>query len=221
MSGGDLEATGEALRRIALELGSMGQTGLTYAHDRYDAARCRRMRELSAQLLAMLAGDVDPAAVHAALELDGGYATPHLDVRGGLFDDAGRVLLVREAVDERWTLPGGWADPLDPPTGAIEREFAEEAGLAVRAARIAFVHDGFLSNGHRRGGAPFHIWKIFFLCERQDTADPVAGIDGETTDVGFFALDALPPLSTGRTTRAQLRALARSHADPSIAVTAD
>jgi ADP-ribose pyrophosphatase YjhB (NUDIX family) len=69
-----------------------------------------------------------------------------VDVRGALFDLTGRVLLVREQRDGRWTLPGGWADALDPPAVAVEREFAEEAGLAVRATRLVAVHDGSRRN---------------------------------------------------------------------------
>jgi len=155
------------------------------------------------------------------LELDRGYATPHLDVRGALFD-GDRILLVREASDGKWTLPGGWADPLDRPRAAVEREFAEEAGLAVRAVRLAAVWDGMISNAHRASGAPFHIWKLFFLCERLEPgAVPEAGRDGETTDVGFFAVDDLPELSTRRTTAEQLRQLLAHHRDPSLPPTSD
>ena len=127
---------------------------------------------------------------------------------------ADRVLLVREKRDGGWTLPGGWADALDLPSAAVEREFAEEAGLTVRAARLAAVHDGFRHNGHPPG--PWHIYKLLFLVERTDEAEPVAGLDGETTDVGFFDLDDLPPLSTRRTTVEQLRLLRDRHRDPTL-----
>jgi len=212
----------QRLRAIGTELAAMSQTGLAFATDRYDLARYRRLREIGASLLADVASpDLDVPALQAILECDGGYATPHLDVRGALFDDAGRVLLVREASDGRWTLPGGWADAEDQPRDAVEREFAEEAGLAVRAVRVTAVDDGVVSNGHAKRGAPFHVWKVFFGCERRDDAQPAAGLDGETTDVGFFALGDLPPLSTGRTTVAQLEWCARSHADPSLPARAD
>lgn len=217
----------DRLRQVALELASMAQTGLAFASDQYDLKRYRRMRELSAELLTDFV-DTDPAALVSQLELDGGYATPHLDVRGILVED-GKILLVRETLDGRWTLPGGWADVLDTPRGAIEREFAEEAGLAIRATRVAFVHDGTVHNGHLRRGPIFHIWKLFFVCERApDDADrqaePLAGLDGETTEVAYFGPDELPPrseLSLGRVTAEQLALAFASVADPSRPAEAD
>lgn len=208
-------SSAEQLRRMGLELAAMSQTGLAFAHDRYDISRYERLREISAELLGLLA-DEPAEPIAAALELDSGYATPHLDVRGALFKGE-RVLLVREASDGGWTLPGGWADPLDRPRAAIEREFAEEAGLAVEAVRLAAVWDGMVSNGHRVGGHAFHIWKLAYLCEPTDPdAVPRAGLDGETTDVDFFDLDELPQLSTRRTTEAQLRALRERHRDAAL-----
>jgi ADP-ribose pyrophosphatase YjhB (NUDIX family) len=214
------ESVGEQLRAIGMELAALSQTGLAFATDRYDLSRYRRLREISAEVFGLLAEH--PAEdITAVLELDSGYATPHLDVRGALFD-ADRVLLVREASDGCWTLPGGWADPLDRPRAAVEREFAEEAGLKVTARRVAAVWDGMVSNGHRVGGAPFHIWKLAYLCERTDPdAQPQAGLDGETTDVGFFDLDELPPLSSRRITETQLRALRDRHLDASLAPASD
>ncbi|GAA3395776.1 NUDIX hydrolase [Cryptosporangium minutisporangium] len=194
-------ALAPTLHRIAIELAAMAQNGLTYATDHYDQDRYTRMRALSAELMGLISDGV-PAEVEAVLALEAGHATPKVDVRGALFED-GRVLLVREARDGRWTLPGGWADALDRPASAAEREFAEEAGLAVRAVKLAAVHDGSVHNGHSPAG-PWHIYKLFFVMERLDDGVPVAGLDGETSDVGFFPLDALPPLSTGRTTAEQL-----------------
>jgi ADP-ribose pyrophosphatase YjhB (NUDIX family) len=214
------ESVGEQLRAIGMELAALSQTGLAFATDRYDLSRYRRLREISAEVFGLLA-EHPAEEISAVLELDSGYATPHLDVRGALFD-ADRVLLVREASDGCWTLPGGWADPLDRPRAAVEREFAEEAGLKVTARRVAAVWDGMVSNGHRVGGAPFHIWKLAYLCERTDPdAQPQAGLDGETTDVGFFDLDELPPLSSRRITESQLRALRDRHRDASLAPASD
>ena len=205
---------GSRLHTIAVELAAMAQNGSTYATDHHDLDRYRRLRQLSADILALLA-DGDPAEFVAALSAEAGHATPKVDVRGALFDRAGRVLLVREAADGRWSLPGGWADALDTPSAAVEREVAEEAGLAVRAVKLAAVHDGSKHNGH--AGSPWHVYKHLFLLVRDGDEDaPVAGLDGETSDAGFFALDDLPELSTGRCTAEQLRLLFRHHREPGL-----
>lgn len=203
---------GRTLHALAVELAAMAQNGLCYTDDRYDVARYHRLRSISAELLALVAGEPTADAFHRALAAETGHATPKVDVRGALFDGDGRVLLVREKRDGLWTLPGGWADALDSPARAAEREFAEEAGLQVRATRLAMVHDGSRHNGH--GASPWHIYKLFFLVERLGEGDPVAGLDGETTDVAHFPLDRLPPLSDQRCTQAQLRLAHACHEDP-------
>lgn len=203
---------------IAVELAAMAQNGLHYATDRYDLARYVRMRALSAEVLALLSG-VDDQALVRSLAAEAGHATPKVDVRGALFDAEDRVLLVREARDERWTLPGGWADALDTPTQACIREFAEEAGVGVRVARLAAVHDGSRRNGH--AGSPWHIYKLMFLVEQVDDAVPRAGLDGETTGVGFFDCDAPPELSTRRCTAEQLLLLREHHREPRRGVDVD
>lgn len=218
---------GKRLHEIAVEIAALAQNGLNYANkgtgsldasrpgpgalgDRYEIARYRRLQEISAEVLAMVAGQ-EPSHFHRQIVSEIGHATPKVDVRGAIFDDDGRVLLVQEAKDRRWTLPGGWADALDAPTEAIIREVAEEAGLATRVRKLAAVHDGFRSNGHPV--APFHIYKLLFLMERLDDAGPTAGLDEETIDVGFFGLDALPVLSTFRTNEAQVHRLYAHHQD--------
>lgn len=202
------------LHRMGIELAAMAQNGLNYSTDKYELDRYRRIQQLTAELYGLLDRS-DPAAFHRALEAEVGHATPKLDCRGALFDEAGRVLLVREKVDGRWTLPGGWIDALDTPRHATEREFAEEAGLRVRADHLAAIFDGTLHNGHMTGGM-WHIYKMFFVVDRLDQAEPVAGLDGETTGVGFFALDALPELSARRTSEAELHTAYRHHLDRTL-----
>lgn len=206
------------LHTMAVELGAMAQNGLYYATDKYDLARYRRMREMTGEILELIAA-TDPAELRAGLDLELGHATPKLDVRGALFD-GDKVLLVKEVRDGRWTLPGGWVDALDEPRAAAEREFAEEAGLRVRTTRLAAVHDGSIHNGHNPV-SPWHVYKLFFLVERTDDATPTAGLDGETSDVGFFRLDDLPELSTGRTTADQLALLLAHAKDASLPTDVD
>lgn len=64
-------------------------------------------RSLAALILAAHTA-TDATRIAALFAAERGYATPKLDVRGAVFDEAGRILLVRETSDAgRWTLPGG------------------------------------------------------------------------------------------------------------------
>jgi len=58
------------------------------------------------------------------------------------WDDAGRLLLVREAQTGLWQTIGGAVEPDESPLDAALREAAEEAGVAVRIERIRGVVGG-------------------------------------------------------------------------------
>jgi ADP-ribose pyrophosphatase YjhB (NUDIX family) len=57
------------------------------------------------------------------------WAPTVLGVAGAVFDDSGRVLLVRHRYNPGWRLPGGGANRGEPPQVAVLRELAEEVGL--------------------------------------------------------------------------------------------
>lgn len=59
-----------------------------------------------------------------------------------VFDDAGRVLMVRTIEDGRWCTPGGMMEPLETPADAAVREMWEETGLHVEPTRILGVFGG-------------------------------------------------------------------------------
>lgn len=191
-------------------LAAIAQTGLHYAEG-FDVGRYEAVQRLAAELLAA-ESDADVAELAELLRAERGYATPKVDVRGVLARGR-RILLVREAADGGWTLPGGWADMTDEPRVAVEREVAEEAGLAVRATRLLGVVDR-----ERRPAPPlpFRIYKLLIACEeREPGAEPRA--DGvETLEAGFFDPAALPPLSEGRTHPEHLAIVAARLADPSL-----
>jgi ADP-ribose pyrophosphatase YjhB (NUDIX family) len=199
---------------IARELRAIAQTGLTFTSDRFDRQRYVRLRELAAALLAQGSGG-DPGAILGILLEDRGYATPKVDVRGAAFVE-GRVLLVREISDGKWTLPGGWADVNQTAAECVVREIAEESGFEARALKLAAVHDYQRSN--RPSRHLDSIYKLFFICEIVGGA---ARASDETSEVAFFARDALPPLSLGRTTAAQIERMFLHAEHPDLAADFD
>jgi ADP-ribose pyrophosphatase YjhB (NUDIX family) len=195
--------------RIARELRAIAQTGLAFNADRFDRQRYERVRELAAAMLAHGSGAKYEVIIDVLRE-GWGYATPKVDVRGAAFVD-GRVLLVREISDGKWTLPGGWADVNQSAAECVVREIAEESGFAAKTLKLAAVHDYQRSNHPAR-----HIdsiYKMFFICE---ITGGVARASNETSEVAFFARDALPPLSLGRTTAAQIDRMFQHAEDPQL-----
>lgn len=197
----------------ARELQAIAQNGLTYSNTEYDRERYEQVMQVAAEMLAAETGSAI-APVMQLLQHDTGYATPKVDVRGVVFQD-NRVLLVRELADEgRWSLPGGWADPNDSPTQAVEREIFEETGYHARATRLLAVYD---RNHPRHGHAPpflFHVYKLMFQCELLG-GEPATS--HETGESQFFAEDELPDdLSISRVARSQLKHFFRMLREPGL-----
>ncbi len=180
----------------AQRIAAIANTGLYYAKDHYDGERYQQLLDIAAEMLAS-ASQSDPATIRALLNADDGYITPKVDVRGAVFND-GKVLLVQEAGDGLWSLPGGWADVGDSPAGAVEREIREESGYQARAVKLMAVDD----RNRRNRRSIFAVYKLFFLCELIGGG---ARTSEESLAVDWFAPDKLPPLSQGRVTEAQMR----------------
>jgi ADP-ribose pyrophosphatase YjhB (NUDIX family) len=204
-------SAGDAVRRAAIKLAALAQDGLLYADDDYDRDRYQLVGRLAAELLATLSGR---QAGELALELgrDSGYATPKVDVRGAIFDDHERVLLMRERADGRWSLPGGWAEPGDAPSAAVTREILEETGYHSSAVKLISCWDR--DRQDNPPPLPVHVYKLFFLCRRDGAVQPPAAL--ETLDVGWFGVDALPPLSLGRVNHHQVERALAHHCDPAL-----
>ena len=215
MTGPDVDPAGaapaESLRRQAVLLAALAQDGLTFAGNDYEIDRYRKVAGVAAELLAVLSG-APVTELSAELDRDSGYATPKVDVRGALIDEQDRFLLMREKSDGRWSLPGGWADPLDTPSHAVEREVLEESGYGARAVKLVGCWDRD-TRGHRPPLA-VSVYKLFFLCEATGTVRPPDEL--ETLEIGWFGLDELPTLSPGRLNRYELERLLAHHRDMSL-----
>jgi len=199
-----------ALLALGDEIRAIARTGLHYTDGDYDRERYERLIEIAARVAADAA--LQPPAELEALyrSADAGYITPKLDARMAVFR-GDQVLLVLERSDQRWALPGGYVDVGDTPSEAAVRETAEEAGLCVRALRLAGIFDYRLEPA--APPALFHIHKLLFVGELLDpSAEPQAG--HEVADAAFHPLDALPELSLGRTLPRHIAAAHRIHRDP-------
>jgi ADP-ribose pyrophosphatase YjhB (NUDIX family) len=201
----------DTVRRIGIKVAALAQDGLTFAADDYDLDRYRQLSRLAAELLSAVSGH--PADDLAAeLGRDTGYATPKIDVRGVIFDDREQVLLMREKTDGRWSLPGGYADPGDSPSEAVTREILEETGYHSSVLKLIACWDREVQRNPPP--LPVHVYKLFFLCRSDGAVQPPAAL--ETLDVGWFGLQALPPLSLGRVNRWQLERGLAHHREPSL-----
>ena len=176
----------------AREIQALAQTGSHYAENEYQRQRYQRLMEIAAEIVSEHS-NLEYSPILETFNTSIGYTTPRVDVRGATFRDK-QILLVRERMDDAWTLPGGWADVGDIPSQAAEREMWEEAGFRVKAHKVIGVYDA-----NRVGRLElFHAFKIVFLC---DLISGEARPSLETSEVAFFGRDELPEVLSGERTK--------------------
>lgn len=104
-------------------------------------------------------------------------------------DEDGRVLLIRRAPGSTrpglWAIPAGYVDYGEDVRDAARREMQEETGLVVDVDDPVFVASNFHDPNKLTVGIWFRGTVIGGTLEAGDDAD----------DVGYFALDELPPLA--------------------------
>jgi ADP-ribose pyrophosphatase YjhB (NUDIX family) len=191
---------------VANKLQSLAQAGLTYSKNEYDIDRYEQLRALSVEIISKHS-EVDESVLKNVFAAQNGYPTPKVDVRAVIFRE-GKILLVKEKIDGKWSIPGGWADIGLSPFEIAKKEVREESGISVIPIRLLAVHDKLK---HSHPPDVFHAYKLFILCfEKGGSLAP--GM--ETLDARFFGPDELPQLSIERITEEQISLMFEYYNNP-------
>jgi len=182
---------------LAKKIQALAETGKHYSLSDYDTDRYTDIEKASAEIISQLGGG-PVKKIMTAIKEDNGYKTPKVDVRAVILNEKNEILMVREKIDDRWSLPGGWADIGYTPAEVAVKETYEEAGMAVRAGELLAVLD---KKCHSHPPDIYYIYKIFIRCYPLDNTMKNGY---ETTDVRFFSQNNLPGLSEPRNTRDQI-----------------
>lgn len=180
----------------SIELQALAQAGLEYGRDKFDRERYERIREIAAELMAWRT-DLPLDKVKDLFCNESGYQTPKLETRAAIFQGE-KILLVQES-DGRWALPGGWADVDISVKENTIKEVKEEAGLDVTADLVIALQD---QHKHNRPMNAYGVCKVLVLCTALGGSFQP---NLETLDSRYFALEELPPLSTGKITEEQIK----------------
>lgn len=189
---------------LAQELQFLAQGGLAYTKDKFDQERFERIRQISAEMVA-LQSDLPIAAVTSLFCNEPGFQTPKLDSRGAVFK-GDKILLVQES-DGRWSIPGGWVDALASVKENTIRELQEEAGIEAQIVKVIAILDRNIHNTPRYA---YGITKIFIECSYLGGAFKP---NIETLDSGYFSLDELPELAEEKVTLEQIKMCFKAHFD--------
>lgn len=163
------------------ELQTMARNGLEYATNPYDRERYERLLKLVSVYYGQ-AIDMPPAEVRARFRAELGYITPKVGADAAIFNDAGHILLVLRADDQRWCLPCGWVDPNEAPAEAAVRETREETGLDVRVRQLVDVFTRKPDNGY----GPHTSVAVVYLC---DLIGGTLQISHESLDARYWPID--------------------------------
>lgn len=186
----------EAIKKIK----AIADVGLLYCSNAYDKERYNELNKISLDLLSLVT-DHDVEALMESFPPAKDYPTAKVDVRGLLLSNDNKVLLVKESMDGKWSLPGGWADIGYSPKEIIVKEFKEETGLDVIVKTLLAVFDKRM---HPHPPQPFYVYKMVFHCQAT-SFNLNKGFD--VSDVQYFHINHLPELSEDRILKSQIELL--------------
>lgn len=190
----------------AKRIQSLAQQGLTYTKDKYELDRYQQLRDLAVEIMEEYT-DEEPEKIKELFCFEEGYQTPKNDARGAIIV-GDEILLVREKIDGKWAMPGGWCDIGLSIKENIKKECMEEAGAIVKPTKLVCVLD-WVSN--TKAPLPYAIYKTVFLCDYEGFKFQE---NTETLEAEFFSRYDLPELSEGRTNKFLIDLCFKAKEDP-------
>jgi ADP-ribose pyrophosphatase YjhB (NUDIX family) len=108
---------------------------------------------------------------------------------GVVLDEAGRMLLIRHAVDGKWVVPGGVVEPDEHPAARVVEEVREETGLDVEVVRLVGVCGGPQCRVVYGNGDEVSYVAIVYECAVVGGSLEPDGV--EAVEAAFFARDEI------------------------------
>lgn len=170
---------------FVVKVHSIAKIGLTYSTDPYAIDNYKELNDISREMLENFNNVKFDKPSMFTKEV---YPTPNISCRT-LIVDNGKVLLVKEAKTNNWSMPGGWCDLYASPSQAAFNEVSQEAGVEPKMERLI----GVLERTPHKSNQNVPEYVLVFQ----------GSIDGkkfhehchETNDVQFFDIDHLPEMS--------------------------
>ena len=203
----------QQLLRIAQRIQALAHTGLHYGTGAFDRERYDELNRISLEIFSLLSHE-PIEKIGELFSLEPAYATPKVDVRAWVMEGQ-QLLLVKEATDGRWSLPGGWADVGYSPKEVAEKEVWEESGLEVKAERLLAVFD---KKCHPHPPYAEYTYKLCLECK---VVGGRLSNSLETLDAQFFEKSRIPTLSEERITASQIHLLWDRVDNPNVPVWID
>jgi 8-oxo-dGTP pyrophosphatase MutT (NUDIX family) len=114
----------DEIRAISIE-------GLTYTKDKFDIDRYNKLMEITAGEYSKIL-DLPKNKIINELRKEVGCITPKLGIDVAITNSERKLLILKRADDDSWSLPGGWVDVGEEPFDTAIRESREEAGVEIK-----------------------------------------------------------------------------------------
>lgn len=169
-----------------IKIQSIAKIGLTYSKDPYAISNYQEINDLSKKFLEEFMNVKIDRPNYFEKNI---YPTPNISARTVIFnDDKTKVLLVREAVSQTYSLPGGWCDLYDSPSDTARNECRQEAGAKIKDLRLV----GITSRTPFTSDTSVPNYVIIFEAKLDGE---LSEHEYETDNVAFFDIDRLPEIS--------------------------
>ena len=171
--------------QFASKVLSISQIGIKYSKDPYALENYEDLEKLTVEMLNSTENsDYDGNIYERDI-----YPTPSTSVRILVFNDKNELLMVQERDSGNWSVPGGWCDVFESSSENAQKEVRQETGLHVKIDRLLAILQREKYKDYKTLVSEYvHYYSGIVISGELTT-------NHETTDVGFFPLDALPPLS--------------------------
>jgi ADP-ribose pyrophosphatase YjhB (NUDIX family) len=182
----------ENAEKLALWAGEiLGLAGLGLYYEQknvYAQERYHKLQTIGMEMLAFADG-VDVAELEPLRSTVLSSPTPFAVADCAVFDENGRLALIKRADNGLWAMPGGALEVGETAAAGAAREFHEETGMVCEVTGLAGVFDNRLWGSNSR----HHSYQFVFMGKLVDGADMGNGSHKhEVLDVAWFAEDDLP-----------------------------
>jgi len=186
----------EQIALWADKLRDISALGLRFAKNIYDKQHYQEIQNLAMAMLALVTdkplGEIEPLRTPIFAR-----PTPLTCGDAAVIDDAGRILLIQRADNQRWAMPGGAFEVGETPAQGAVREALEETGVGGQAVALVGVFDSRFCGST----SAHHLYQFVFLCKPTGITT-AASHAHEVLQTRWFSEHELPPdLDLGHRTR--------------------
>lgn len=122
-----------------IKIQSIAKIGLKFSKDPYAISNYNEINELSTKFLEDFLNVKFDRPNYFKRDI---YPTPNISVRTIIFNEnKTKVLMVKEAKDQTYSLPGGWADLYESASESAIKECKQEAGADIEIIRLVGLID--------------------------------------------------------------------------------